>query len=101
MRIGKLPLDTPKIRIEHLLELVQDDLNHTEYETMLNAFNTAQFYRDEVLENRDFTANQLANALRDLFKDVETAKKRFVIQRITNWAASDETLQQLKELITQ
>lgn len=100
MRIGKLDADTPKVRIEHLLELVQDDLNHTEYETLLQAFNAAQFYRDEVLEDRDFTANQLANALRDLFKDVETSKKRFVIQRITNWTASDQTLQQLKELIT-
>lgn len=101
MRIGKLDAETPKIRVTQLLDLVQDDLNHSEFETLLTAFNAAHFYRDDVLEDRDFTANQLANALRDLFKDVETSKKRFVIQRIVHWSESDETLQQLKELITQ
>lgn len=98
IRVGKLPINTNKIRLEQLLELASDDLNHIEYNTLIEAFDKAVFYRDDVLERLEFTANQLTTALRDVFKDIETAKKRYVIPRIVQWAETKGSLVQLKEL---
>ena len=97
MRVGKLPATEPKLRIQQLLELVADDLNQQEYDTLAQAFDAAEFYRDEATEERDFTATQLATALRDMFKDAPVQKRRVYINRILEWLPTEDDLKTLQQ----
>lgn len=97
MRVGKLPATEPKLRIQQLLELVADDLNQQEYDTLAQAFDAVEFYRDEATEERDFTATQLATALRDMFKDAPVQKRRVYINRILEWLPTEDDLKTLQQ----
>lgn len=95
MRVGQLAETEPKLRIQQLLEQAADDLNQQEYDTLAEALDAAQFYRDEIVEERDFTSTQLATALRDLFRDTPTQKRRVVIHRIIDWLQTEQDLKSL------
>ena len=100
IRTGKLAADVPKLRIQQLLELAKDNLNTKEYQTLVNAFDKAIFYRDEVLEKRSFNSNQLATCLHDLLKDTSPQKRKSIISKIETWIQTDNDLKTLKsELI--
>lgn len=99
-RVGTLNSNEPKLRIQQLLELVQDDVSQQEYALLAQAFDAAAFYRDEVVEARDFTSNQLAAALRDLLQDTTVQKRRTLIHRITEWLNTDDDLKTLVQTIT-
>ena len=100
IRTGRLAADVPKLRIQQLLELAKDDLNPKEYQTLISILDKAIFYRDEVLENRSFNANQLATCLRDLLKDTSSQKRKSIISKIEKWIQTDHDLKTLEsELI--
>ena len=96
IRTGQLPSDTTKYRIEQLLELAKDDLNTTDYQTLVKAFDGALFYRDEVLEDRGFNAGQLATCLRDLLSDTTPQKRKSIVSKIEAWIQTDNDLQTLE-----
>ena len=57
---GKLPVSEMKQRIKQILKLMTDNINQTDCQLLDEALNQADFYRDEVVEARDFSVQQLA-----------------------------------------
>lgn len=98
LRVGKLPADTIKIRIEQLLSSIIDKIPASDYQDLATAFNRASFYRDEVMENRNFTGYQLTNILRKLVAEHPASKNELLISHIVNWTATTQNLKALEEI---